>query len=255
MERKIPFLFFLLVNLLLTSCATINLETKVDPPIKSFVKVHHKINIIECTKNYKKACPIGDYLSMGSGIVIDLIESQTIVLTAGHVCESDVDEEKISAYMEEVVVEDHRGMSHQAMVIKASQDNSKGSVDMCALWVPTLKEKGVKFSSFRPRVGQELYYMGAPSGIYHPPVMPILTGIYSGQIDASNALVSIPATGGSSGSAVMDLNNRIVGVLWAAHNFHHVAIMTNWDASAIFLYQVSKMYSGKNNLTLPPLKN
>jgi hypothetical protein len=152
-------------------------------------------------------------------------------------------------------VEDYKGRIHQAIVIKSSQDNSIGSVDMCALWVPTLKEKGVKFSMFRPKIGQELYYMGAPQGIYHPPVMPILTGIYSGQIDASNALVSIPATGGSSGSAVMDLNNKVVGILWAAHNFHHVAIMTNWDASAIFLYEVTNMYSEKSKINLPPLKN
>ena len=254
MTRKILFLFFLLTNLSLTSCTTINLERKIEPPTKSFVKVHHKMTILECTKEYKKMCPVGDYLSMGSGIVIDLIEDQTIVVTAGHVCQSEVDGDKISSFQEKVVIEDHRGMSHEAMVIKASQDNSLGSVDMCALWVPTLKQKGVKFSMFRPRVGQELYYMGAPSGIYHPPVMPILTGIYSGQIDASNALISIPATGGSSGSAIMDLNNRIVGVLWAAHSFHHVAIMTNWDASAIFLYQVTEMYTGKSQLTLPPLK-
>jgi hypothetical protein len=171
------------------------------------------------------------------------------------VCESEVDQSKISVYSEEVHIIDHRGMEHQAHVIKATQDDKKGSVDMCALWVPTLKEKGVKFSSFRPRPGQELYYIRSPQGIYHPPVAPILTGIYSGQIDASNSMISIPATGGSSGSAVMDMNNRVVGILWAAHKFHHVSIMTNWDATALFLYNVVKTYEGKSNLNLPPIKN
>jgi S1-C subfamily serine protease len=255
MINKIPFLFFLLTNFFIMSCTTTNLAVKVTPPIKSFTKIHHKIQILECTKNFKNKCPVGAYGSMGSGIVMDLIEDQTIVITAGHVCQSEVDRSKISSYNEEVTVEDYKGRIHQAIVIKSSQDNSIGSVDMCALWVPTLKEKGVKFSMFRPKIGQELYYMGAPQGIYHPPVMPILTGIYSGQIDASNALVSIPATGGSSGSAVMDLNNKVVGILWAAHNFHHVAIMTNWDASAIFLYEVTNMYSEKSKINLPPLKN
>jgi len=125
---------------------------------------------------------------------------------------------------------------------------------MCALWVPTLRTDGVEFSMFRPKVGQELYYMGAPEGIYYPPVVPLLSGMYSGQIDASNALISIPATGGSSGSAVMDVNNKVVGILWAAHNFHHVSIMTNWDASAIFLWKVTEMYSGRKDISLPPLK-
>ena len=196
---------------------------------------------------------MGEYISMGSGIVIDLIKNETTVLTAGHVCSSEVDAEKISMHSQTVEVVDHRGFEHDAYVIKSTSDNSKGSIDACVLWVPTLKEKGVRFSSFEPKVGQELYYIGSPSGIYHPPVAPILTGIYSGQIDASNSLVSIPATGGSSGAAVMDLNNRVVGILWAAHNFHHVSIMTNWHATSIFLYDVVKMYStnSKLNQALP----
>lgn len=248
-------ILFILISFLLFSCTTVNLERKINPPIKSFVKVYHTIAISKCTKPFEKMCPVGEYQSMGSGIVMDVIEKQTIVITAGHVCDSDVDTDKISEFLQTVQVLDHRGLKHDAHVMLATQDNSKGSVDMCALWVPTLKEKGVKFSMFRPRVGQELYYMGAPQGIYYPPVVPILTGIYNGQLDASNALVSIPATGGSSGSAVMDLNNRVVGVLWAAHNFNHISIMTNWDSSALFLWKVIKMYEGKKNVNLPPLKN
>ena len=247
-------ILFLLFSFLFYSCTAINLERKVIPPTKSFVKIYHTIEISKCTKPFQKMCPIGKYQSMGSGIVLDIIEEQTIVITAGHVCDSEVDTNKISDFFQTVEVLDHKGMKHKAHVILASQDDAKGNVDMCALWVPTLKEKGVKFSMFRPRVGQELYYMGAPQGIYHPPVVPLLTGLYNGQLDASNALVSIPATGGSSGSAVMDLNNRVVGILWAAHNFNHISIMTNWDASALFLWKVTQMYDGKKNITLPALK-
>tara|TARA_A100001015_G_scaffold321685_1_gene454097 strand:+ start:10322 stop:11086 length:765 start_codon:yes stop_codon:yes gene_type:complete len=254
MQKKSTILF-LLFTFLLYSCATVNLERKVDPPIKSFVKVYHSIVISKCTEPFEKMCPVGKYQSMGSGIIMDILEDQTIVITAGHVCDSDVDTTKISEFLQTVQVLDHRGMEHEAHVMMATQDNSKGEVDMCALWVPTLKEKGVKFSMFRPRVGQELYYMGAPQGIYHPPVVPLLTGLYNGQLDASNSLVSIPATGGSSGSAVMDLNNRVVGILWAAHNFNQVSIMTNWDASAVFLWKVIQMYEGKKNITLPPIRN
>ncbi len=248
-------LLFILFSFSLFSCTTIDLQRKVEPPLKSFVKVYHTINISKCTEKFKNRCPVGEYGSMGSGIVMNIIEDQTIVITAGHVCTSSVDEEKISSYSESVYVQDYRGLNHQGHVILSTHDNSKGGVDMCALWVPTLKTRGVDFSMFRPRPGQELYYMGAPEGIYHPPVVPLLSGMYSGQIDASNALISIPATGGSSGSAVMDMNNKVVGILWAAHNFHHVSIMTNWDASAIFLHSVVKMYEGKSKLKVSrPIK-
>ncbi len=241
MLLKSKILFTLLLSLLF-SCTTINLERKINPPLESYVKIYHTISINECTKNFKDSCPKGNFGSMGSGIIMNIAEESNLVITAGHVCRSEVEEDKISSYSETVHVVDYNGRSHQAHIVKASQDNAKGSVDMCALWVPTLKYKGVKFSMFRPRAGQELYYIGSPAGIYHPPVAPILTGIYSGQIDASNALISIPAAGGSSGAAVMDLNNRVVGILWAAHNFSNVSIMTNWDASALFLYDVLKLY-------------
>ena len=237
------------------SCTTINLQTKVDPPLESYVKIYHKVSILKCTEPFLNRCPVGEYVSMGSGMAIDLIENQTIILTAGHVCHSDVDESKISSHTQSVSVIDHKGLEHNAYVLKSTADDGKGSIDACAVWVPTMKQKGIKFSMFEPRAGQELYYIGSPSGIYHPPVAPILTGIYGGQIDVSNSLVSIPATGGSSGSAVMDLNNRVVGVLWAAHEFHHVSIVTNWHATALFLYDITKMYNGKSNISLPPIKN
>ncbi len=254
MLRKSTFLLTLFAFLLI-SCTSIDLQRKVNPPLKSFVKIYHTVEIVECTENFKDRCPRGEYGSMGSGIVMNVIKGKTIIITAGHVCSSDVDENKIAKYIENVYVQDFRGLKHQGHVILATQDDSKGSVDMCALWVPTLKTQGVDFSNFRPRAGQELYYMGAPEGIYHPPVVPLMSGMYSGQMDASNALISIPATGGSSGSAVMDMNNKVVGILWAAHNFHHVSIMTNWDASALFLWKVVKTYEGKKNINLPPLRN
>lgn len=254
MSWKSKILFTLFLPLVF-SCTTINLQRKVIPPLKSYVKVYHTIKILKCTEKFKNMCPIGEYNSMGSGMLIDLIDDQSIVITAGHVCESEVDPDKISHNVQEVSVVDYKGVEHQGHVIKASQDNGKGSVDMCALWVPTLKQKGVKFSSFQPRAGQELYYIGSPSGIYHPPVAPILTGIYSGQIDASNSLTSLPAVGGSSGSAVMDLNNRIVGVLWAAHNFSNISIVTSWHSSALFLNDVAKMYGGKSKFNLLPPRN
>ena len=244
MNKKVTPLI-IIFSFLISSCTTIDLQRKVEPPLESFVKIFHTIEITECKKPLKGKCPVGQYQSMGSGVVIDLVEDQTIVLTAGHVCEAHVDQDKILSYIEDVQVLDYRGMKHQSYVILSSHDDSEGGVDMCALWVPTLKTKKVKFSMFRPKPGQELYYMGAPEGIYHPPVVPLMLGLYSGQMDLSNALISIPATGGSSGSAVMDLNNKVVGVLWAAHKFHHVSIMTNWDASAIFLHKVVKLYTGK----------
>ena len=254
MWKKSKLLFILFLPLIF-SCTTINLQRKVDPPTKSYVKVLHTVKISECRPKYKETCPKGEFMSMGSGMVVNLIKNQTIVITAGHVCESEVDESKISEHSQEVSIVDHKGNQHQAHVIKATHDNGMGSVDMCALWVPTLREEGVNFSIFPPRPGQEVYYLGSPAGIYHPPVVPMFTGLYSGDIDASNAMVGVPSVGGSSGSIILDMNNNMVGVLWAAHNFHHVTIVTNWHASALFLYEVIQMYQGQPKINLPLIRN
>lgn len=254
MWKKSKLLFILFLPFIF-SCTSIDLQRKVNPPIKSYVKVLHTVKITECSPNFQSNCPKGEYMSMGSGMVVNMIKDQTIVITAGHVCESDVDGTRISQHSQEVSVVDYKGNQHQAHVIKATHDNGMGSVDMCALWVPTLMEDGVDFSMFPPKPGQEVYYLGSPAGIYHPPVMPILTGLYSGSIDASNAMVGVPAVGGSSGSIILDMNNKMLGVLWAAHNFHHVTIMTNWHASALFLHDVVQMYTGKTKINLPLIKN
>ena len=237
-------LLFILPLALLMSCTTINLQRKIMPPTKSYTKILHTVEILSCTQTFEPMCPKGEYMSTGSGLVVNLVKDETIVITAGHVCYSKVEEKMISEHRQSVSVIDHNGTEHQAHVIKSTLDNGKGGVDMCALWVPTLKEKGIDFSMFEPKVGQEVYYIGSPSGIFHPPVAPILVGIYSGALDASNAMITAPAVGGSSGSVVMDLNNKMVGVLWAAHpEFHHATIITNWLATAIFLDQVIKSFN------------
>jgi S1-C subfamily serine protease len=245
MKRKSIILLGLFLAPLM-SCVSINRSVKMNPPIESYVKISHSLNIISCHPKFEPICPDSSYNfgSVGSGMVIDLIPDQTIVLTAGHVCTADVDTEKVKEYSELLYVTDYQGREHQAFVIKSTPDNGKGSIDACALWVPTLKVDGVELSFYPPKVGQELYYIGSPAGVYHPPVAPIFTGIFSGVLDTSNSMITIPAVGGSSGSAVLDLNNRVVGILWAAHQFHHITIVTNWDVTMIFLRDVYDMYTG-----------
>ena len=95
MFRKSKILFFLIL-MLTFSCTTIDLQRKVEPPFKSYVKVYHSIKILQCTEPFKSSCPIGEYVSMGSGMLVDFIENQQIIITAGHVCHSNVDKGKIS---------------------------------------------------------------------------------------------------------------------------------------------------------------
>ena len=112
------------------------------------------------------------------------------------------------------------------------------------MWAPTLKVPKVKFSRKSPEIGQDLLYVGAPKGIYHPPTVPIFKGTFSGDINAAAALVTFPATGGSSGSAVLNEENRIIGVVFAANrDFHHVSLITSHKSFLLFIKQARIKFS------------
>lgn len=248
MQWKIPFLCTL-IALFVASCAKPSYVVRLDPPMKSYVKIHNTIEIKKCQGKLPdslKECPIGTYGSTGSGMAVEVVRGESIVITAGHVCTPAI-ADFIAEHANYTRVQDHLGIWHNAHLIKSSLDNSLGNPDMCALWVPSLDAKGVRLRQRAPRVGEQIYYIGSPAGVYHPPTAPILTGIYSGPVDASSSMVTAPSIGGSSGSIILDINNRMLGVLFATHpKIHHVTIITSYKSTITFLNEVKKEFAKTN---------
>ena len=176
----------------------------------------------------------------GSGLAIKLMANTTIVLTAGHVCKPTINPAfKVSS--ESIVVLDHASSFHDAQLIHVEFDNSKGKTDLCALLVPGLGASKVQVSRRPPKIGEELYYIGAPMGVYHPPSAPIFKGIFSGPIDNSSSLLTVAASGGSSGSVILTLENKVVGVLYAVHpKMHHISIVSRYEPTILFLSKIRK---------------
>ena len=168
----------------------------------------HKVSVSSCSEGTKN-CPVGTWMATGSGMAIDLHSEKMTVVTAGHVCHSEM-KDSIKEHSQSVSVMDFNGNMHQAYIVDFSLHNSSGSPDICILWVPTLKTGKIQISKKPPQIGDELHYIGSPKGVFHPPVVPIFKGIFSGQISTAKSILTAPAAGGSSGSAVLNKDNELV---------------------------------------------
>ena len=250
MKYKSIFLY-IYFSLFMLSCTLVhNTSTIKDPPIKQFVKVYKNLEVTRCLKNAnsssEKTCETRNMSSSGSGVFVDLVKDIPIVLTAGHVCDNLVklpkDDGKYSFSIDAtVVVQNHKGKFYRTKTILSEHNSSQANInaaDLCTLLVFKSKDgsTGLKIDSQEPKLGEFIYYMGAPMGIYHPPSMPIVGGYYSGKIDDLSSLTSAPASPGSSGSAVLSSRNKIYGVLFAVHpGFNTASVITNHDKTKDFL--------------------
>jgi len=252
MKNKIPFLLiiFLFCN---TSCTLTTAQQGLrNPPTDFFVKLYKDLRITRCAKKVepkKKKCNTIKLSSSGSGLIIKLRNQKRVVLSAGHVCQSDdiVEEDKLYVYSwtETVRLIDRNKNFHDAHIITVSQA-SRTSSDLCTLFVPSLdylnRKSTISISQIPPKVGEDIYYIGAPLGIHHPPTSLIVRGVFSGKIDDFASLTSTPAAPGASGSVILSLDNKVYGVLFAVHpRFNTASIITNHEQTKKFLLKTEKL--------------
>jgi S1-C subfamily serine protease len=236
--------FFSLVSILLlgtfsTSACAHKKDKKI--PSKSFAKVYKIINVKKC-KEESKNCQVSNIGTSGSALAVFKFNEKILFLSASHVCDSNIPE-VIMRESEDVevkfLVQLYDSHWHLAKIVKTTDIQETG-LDLCLLEVKLQdpKIKAVPISRTPPEVGDQIYSIGSPVGIYHPPSVPIFSGIYSGPIYRGNvSLTTIPAIGGSSGSAVLNQNLEVIGVLFATHpEFPFVSIITNQRETRKFVY-------------------
>ena len=218
-------------------------KQKVNP--ESFVKIYKHILIEECVENTK--CVVGQFVMSGSGIAIHTMNSGTVILSAAHVCELDFNKKfaknlkKFKIWLE---VESHLNKRHKALLIDGTFN--PGDVrDLCSIFVPELKLKSVNIAKKAPVPGEEVMAMSAIAGVYHPPSVPMFKGIYSGLLpDKLNAMTTIHAMGGSSGSGVLNSRGELVGILFAVNSkVNHISLVSSWEQTALFAAQTLKKIS------------
>ena len=234
-------LFSLFILFFITSCATVSATSKKikAPPTESFVKITKVLKVHNCKDN--KPCKIGEFASTGSGISIGIFGTNSLILTAGHVCSRSKNMESmlgtIGSYDYTIMAQDTTGKVYESFVFRVAL-NQMTQTDLCMLIVRNSNIRGVLLSEKAPEIGDKIYNIAAPVGIFHPPVVPVIDGIFSGDIpETSSSMVTLPAIGGSSGSAILNDNMELVGILFATHPyFNVVTLSSNYSETLRFVH-------------------
>ena len=202
-------------------------------PRDSFMKVEKTLTVTACNPRNPKQCVTKKFGATASGSVVSNLAESAYVLTAGHVC---VDKKartlfhKFSHTMKfEVLDIDYRRYAVEIIALDLQND-------LCMLYVRGLTRPALLIESSKPKPGDRVYNIAAPLGIFSKQMVPIFEGFYDGDM-GEEAIFTIPAKGGSSGSPIMNHRGALVGMVSKAFTyFTHLAISPSFESVNNFVH-------------------
>jgi len=232
---KLLFFAFLFFNLWGCAHVRTNFQKKI-LPLESFVKIEKSIIVSACEDN--TGCMNQVLNSVASGVAVHSTLRGAYVLTAAHVCDdSDVMAQYKTLpnvkFSSEFMV---RTLEDDTKPVKILKFNTKH--DICMLWVKHLYIQPVVMSPSAPEPGDRVFNIAAPLGIFSQNMVPIFEGFYNGTDEVGNAIYSMPAIGGSSGSPIVNVKGELVGMIHSViRYFNQVSISPNYKAMREFVYE------------------
>ncbi len=196
----------------------------------------------ELGKDGKPQCQDATSRAVSSGSFIKHSEIDTSVsyaLTAGHSCRSTfVPERKISGVVvkhiaQRFTVIDYNGFKYQANVVAIDK-----RFDLCLLEVRSvlIKHPILKVAKDSPKRGELAYNMAAPHGIVFPRMVLTFDGYFTGYSPEGYAMYSMPTKPGSSGSPIMNINNELIGNIFAGYrSMENIGVASPLMAIKVFL--------------------
>ena len=237
-NRLLTILSIFILSLSILSCATSNLDFQRDAR-HTFVKIKQNVAITVCNPADPKECLTKTSRSTGSGAVVMRTDEGSYVLTAGHSCESKipktqiVDGFRIESNGSKFKAIDLNGFKHSAEVVMT---NSR--FDLCLLRVSDVISNPpvLKVSDKEPKRGETVTNMAAPHGLFWSGTVLIFKGQFSGYHDRGFSVYTIPTKPGSSGSPIIDKDNKLVGVIFAGYRMiENVGLSSPLVAIKVFL--------------------
>jgi len=186
--------------------------------LSNFTFLVKEVNLTFCDELDKESGTCDEVVfpeSSASGVVISQSKSHIFILTANHFCTDDLEDEdeKTSFKGVKTIKAFINATEREAQVLYEDKDN-----DLCLLGAIKLESevfKPVKFASSMPKIGDKVYNFAAPDGIGSPNTRLMFDGYFAG-CEQGFCMYSIPATFGSSGSAVYNEKGELVSILVAA---------------------------------------
>ncbi len=185
--------------------------------------------------------PYSEVSYSGTGTVIHSDNGEFYVITVRHVCTPQEDIFLAMAGLtREIDVMDISGNQLPAEIVLVDDED-----DLCMIkYNPddNYFTTPAEVSSRAAYLDEEVYMYGAPSGFYVPSAITQFQGVSAGNAKINmteTAVYTIPATGGSSGAAVINSDGKIVGILHSTlADFHHISLATPHSSMLRFINEV-----------------
>ncbi len=254
MMKKTPFYVkFLIIWLFcitscVSGCSTIkinNSQNKEIYPRHPFVQVRQFVKLEGC--GLKKGtnepkCQTAEMKYVSSGAYVfhsEVEEGKSYILTAGHSCQNklppvqNIEGFKIVNKGSRFKVVGLNGSQHDAVVI-----NINTRFDLCLMSVSDVHRKPpiLKIADKEPLRGEEVINMAAPHGLFWSGTVLIFKGIFSGYHSRGYSVYTIPTKPGSSGSPIINSDNKLIGVIFAGYRMiENVGLSSPLVAIKVFL--------------------